>query len=102
MRETGLGEKGHQEEVCLHSGREGNGDKGREKTTLESSQAARLCREKGDQVSVSAERGAGRILEAEFMKNRDLAQLGSNVFMNGMGGIPSLCFWRSSTLSLSP
>lgn len=74
----------------------------RERTTLESSRAARLCREKGDQVSVSTERGAGRILEAEFMKNRDLAQLGSDVFMNGMGGIPSLCFWRSSTLSLSP
>lgn len=29
--------------------------------------------------------GSGRILEAELLKNRDLAQLKSDVFMKGMG-----------------
>lgn len=29
--------------------------------------------------------GSGRILEADFLKNRDLAQLKSDVFMNGIG-----------------
>lgn len=56
--------------------------------TLESSWAARLCRAEGRSGSwvcrEAAEGGAGRILEAKLV-NRDLAQLGSDVFMNGVG-----------------
>lgn len=38
-------------------------------------------------------RGTGSILEAELVKNRDLAQLGSNVFINGVGEVRESCFF---------
>lgn len=39
----------------------------------------------GDQILGSAEGGASRILEAKLVKNGDLVQLKSDVFMNAMG-----------------
>lgn len=50
---------------------------------------ARLCRVEGRWGSwvcrEAAGGAAGRILEAELVKDRDLAQLGTDVLMNAMG-----------------
>lgn len=85
-------------------GREGNG--GIRADTLESSQAAGLCGAEGRSgswlIGEAAGERAGGITEAELAKNRDLVQLRSDVFMNGMRELQGRVSGPAAPLPLVP
>lgn len=87
---------GNQEEECRAFG-ERKAIGGKKASTLESSRAARGGQTEGRSSSCicreAVARGTGSILETELVKNRDLAQLGSNVFINGVGEVRESCFF---------
>lgn len=104
MRETGLGKQ--QEEIRKSAGSLGrSGPLGGNSWYLGEFPGGQALRGRREirflDLREAAGRGTGSILEAELVKNRDLAQPGSNVFMNGMGEVQGLCFWTSRALALS-
>lgn len=103
MRETGLGEQQgfKKRQRCGASGERAEVGAKQSEYLGEFPGRQGSAGQKGDQVLGSAGGDASRILEAKLVKDRDLVQLKSDVFMSAMGMFRS-CFWTNSVLALSP